>query len=250
MSWLKDPLFHFIVAGAALYAAGTVMQNSSAIEEPVIVLTASEAASDQREQLVADRVLYHEALRLGVGQDDVVVRRRLVQKMRFLLGDLATASEPTEVDLQQWFGAHETDYRRADRVSLRHRFFSSERRGQAAHADARSALDDLTAESDPFIHGASGRNVDLKRLRGWFGDTMAQQLMSLGEGEWSEPLRSTYGWHLVTITGRSGSTALRWDTLAPESRAQVRADWLSDQRAVARRRALAEAKSRYRVVVE
>ena len=52
------------------------------------------------EARVREEVLYREALAVGLDQDDLVVRRRMVQKMELLSQDLALLVDPTDQELQ------------------------------------------------------------------------------------------------------------------------------------------------------
>ncbi len=110
-AWWRLPLVHFLVLGGLLYAATRLMPDSA--EEPqAVVITAPQilqvrqAWKRQRgrwpgpeeeralvEQLVADELLYQEARRQGLGRDDLVVRRRLIDKMAFLSSDPARSRD-------------------------------------------------------------------------------------------------------------------------------------------------------------
>ena len=100
---------------------------------------------------VREEVLYREALALGLDRDDLVVRRRLVQKMEML----ALRDRPgiSESDLMDHYLAHRAEYAVPESVSFRHVFFSAAARGADAHAAAGAALAGLR---DGGASGASG----------------------------------------------------------------------------------------------
>ena len=100
---------------------------------------------------VREEVLYREALALGLDRDDLVVRRRLVQKMEMLA--LRDGPGISESDLMDHYLAHRADYALPESVSFRHVFFSVAIRGAAAHAAAADALADVR---DGGKDGASG----------------------------------------------------------------------------------------------
>jgi len=52
---------------------------------------------------VEEQALMREAQRLGLGNDDTIIRRRLAQKMRFLIEDVDVPKEPDEATLNAWF---------------------------------------------------------------------------------------------------------------------------------------------------
>ena len=99
--WLKEPLLHFAVLGAALvglhrWVAPPSLGRQIVLSAPLIhglrqdhlrrngaLPTASEEAA-LVQRYIDNEVLYREALALGLDRGDIIVRRRLVQKMEFL----------------------------------------------------------------------------------------------------------------------------------------------------------------------
>ena len=59
-----------------------------------------EELSDLVDEYITEEVLYREALALGLDRGDVMIRRRLRQKMEFISEDFAAQLQPTEEDLQ------------------------------------------------------------------------------------------------------------------------------------------------------
>src|SRR5688500_11363628 len=114
--WLREPLCRFLLIGAALLGADAVLGRDrfAAGSEPArIVISASRKAAladafraeqgraPHAEELAAlldrwldDEVLYREAVALGLDRRDVVVKRQLTQKMRFLIEDATMLTEP------------------------------------------------------------------------------------------------------------------------------------------------------------
>ena len=103
----REPLFHFLLGGAALFLLyGAVTGDRAARPDRIVVgeaRVASLAATFQRtwlrpptraeldaliQDFVDEEILYREALELGLDRNDLVVRRRLRQKMEFLHLDL------------------------------------------------------------------------------------------------------------------------------------------------------------------
>ena len=60
---------------------------------------------------IREEVLARDALALGLDRDDTIIRRRLVQKMNFLVEDLALLNEPTKADVSDYFEQHPELYR-------------------------------------------------------------------------------------------------------------------------------------------
>ncbi|HJY42478.1 MAG TPA: hypothetical protein VJ303_14605 [Steroidobacteraceae bacterium] len=110
---LREPLLHFVLIGALLFAFTAWRQQQHDSAE--IRITSGEIAqlaafwetqsqrrptSEELRRLIEERideeVLAREAVRLGLDRDDVIVRRRLAQKMAFVSDDLAVVTEPAE----------------------------------------------------------------------------------------------------------------------------------------------------------
>src|SRR5215510_6858328 len=120
--WLKEPLFHFLLIGFAVFGLNAVFASRreggrsgdrdivvtsgriQSLEETFRRLWGRPPSADELKGLVndyvRDEVLMREAVALGLDRDDAVVRRRLAQKMEFLSEDAAAAIQPTEADLR------------------------------------------------------------------------------------------------------------------------------------------------------
>src|SRR5262245_37842217 len=99
-SLLREPLLHFALIGAAIFGLAHVVEQRQEAAQSNIGLDAGlgqRLANLYRTQFgvlpddgqlriivddyIDDEVLYREALRLGLDQDDEIVRRRLIQKL-------------------------------------------------------------------------------------------------------------------------------------------------------------------------
>ena len=121
---LREPLIHFLLIGAVLFAVDHYVQpaRGAAPSSKQIQLSLDDLAqlalifqSQWRreptpeefnrlvEQKVQEEILYREALAMGLDKDDKIVKRRMAQKMQFLAEDVAAAREPTTAELKSWF---------------------------------------------------------------------------------------------------------------------------------------------------
>ena len=119
---IREPLLHFLLLGAAIFAGYSLVSKGSSGEPGRIVVTQGQLASmregftrtrqrtptrEEWEGLIRARVreevYYREALALGLDKDDTVIRRRLQQKMEFVSDDVAAQAA--------------ADRRRVERVS-------------------------------------------------------------------------------------------------------------------------------------
>jgi parvulin-like peptidyl-prolyl isomerase len=225
MKLLREPLLHFAIAGAVLFGAYAGLNRArpaSATEDPIRIgdgeirwLQETFAGqwhraptSTEMEGLVAtlveEELLAREARTLGLDQHDTVVRRRLAQKLTFLVEDTARIADPLEGELRRFYDAHADLYQTKPRVTFSHVFFSPERRRQA-DADAVAALIQLAAagasvEGDPMLFDDRYADVDEPTVLRLFGADFARAVLAMTPGTWNGPVRSSYGLHLVRVT--------------------------------------------------
>jgi hypothetical protein len=265
----REPLLHFLLLGLALLAAERWVGSTAGPREIVVSedlrnglradhlrRTGQWPTLEEEEALIArhvdDEVLYREALALGLDRGDVIVRRRLVQKMEFLVEEEEALAEPADRDLESFLTARSESYREPERVSLRHVFVASDRHGDEAARLAGEIRDSLIAGGDPnglgdpFLRGREFTLRSRAELAAVFGPAFAAEAMRLPAGSWSAPIRSSYGLHLVRLTDRRPARLPGLD----EIREAVRRDWLEQQRAEANRRSLARLRERYDVRIE
>ena len=158
---------------------------------------------------VREEVLYREALALNLDENDVLVRRRLAEKLEMALNDVAATAEPSADELQGYFESHADRYVEPPGLTLTHRFFSRDRRGESAEADdARVALAPLAAGGtvdDDSFHAAKTLTLeDAGRLEQIFGtafrDAVVEHAGRPGSRHaWFGPVPSAYGAHLVRV---------------------------------------------------
>lgn len=205
-----------------------------------------------------DEMLYREALALGLDRGDPIVRRRLVQKMRFLLEDAGELPEPTDAELEAWIAEHADAFEQAPRVGFTHVFVASSSR-VVPEAELRALEDALEAGADPSTLGDAfvlgqvlppKTRADLNRQ---FGEKFGDAVFGLdaiaddsADGPGWQRLRSLYGWHLVHVDARTPGRLATVD----EVRSQARQGLLQDAREAAETAALLELRERYSVEIE
>ncbi len=224
----KEPLFHFLVAGVLLFAAYSWLNgDSDNNDKSDSVIRITEAHVDWLNQIWAkqwqhpatdeelkrlidsyinEEVMAREAIKLGLDRNDTVIRRRLVQKLEFLIKDTALLDEPAEEDLLQFYTKNKELFRTEARISFSHIFFNTDQRSDA-EADAREAIVKLSnteASSenlgDRSLMESEYINIDRKTLESRFGADFANTVMTLEPGSWAGPVESGYGIHLVHVT--------------------------------------------------
>jgi len=207
------------------------------------------------DEYVREEILYREALDMGLDKGDVVVRRRLAQKMATIVDDLEAPGDPTEAELRAFFEFHADRYQGPVRVRFTHVYFNEERRGASAEAEARKALEQLRAAQRmpqsapergdlfaPKLGDTLRSQVELAEL---FGQAFAETVVRFPAGVWQGPVRSKSGYHLVRVDERSAPPVPELATV----RDRLMADWRSARREETGAAGLARIRNRYEVVI-
>ena len=266
---LREPLLHFIVAGFVLFVVGEIHRQKT---DPFrIVVTpereaqlvnryvlqfgsapdeATRAALVNRE--VEDEMLFRQGLALGLDRNDELVRRRIVQKMQFLLEDVTPPAEPAEAELRAFYTLHADRYETPRRTTFSHVYFSSEQGAGAARSRAAQALNALAtgkahAEDlgDPFPDLSHFAAYDSRQVARLFGKTaMADAAFSAPVGQWAGPYQSVYGWHLIHVDERSGAARPAFAGV----RDRVRTDYLLDAQERTNRQTMTQLAREFTVV--
>ena len=268
---LKEPLLHFLLLGAAIFALhsrtsqragagpGKIVINRGQIENIAAGFARTwqrAPTSDELAGLVRDRVreeVYcREAVALGLDKDDTVIRRRLRQKMEFVSDDIAAQTDPTDADLTNYLQAHPDRFRVEQNLTFRQIYLDPQKHGEHLQRDAAALLGSLNQSDanapagDAFLLEGEFDSVPLGKLAKQFGEEFAAKLATLQLGQWLGPIESGYGVHLVKITARTDG---RLPALA-DVRDAVRREWDNAGRLEANEKFYQELRERYEVVIE
>jgi hypothetical protein len=198
-------------------------------------------------QLVRERVLSAEARRLGLNENDDVIRRRLAQKMDYLFRDSAAGIEPSDEVLERFLSENSERYELPGSTTFLQVFFSPELHGEEkARQLAEDFVQTQSGPGDPTILPEKQEKVSPVQVRGIFGDEFSRRISGLGPGKWSGPLRSSYGFHAVLIEEQIPPVRPSVNDL----RERLTMDWLSGEQARAAAENYGELRGRYQVLVE
>lgn len=284
---VRDPLLHFLLAGALLFVGYRALHrtDASADARTIIVDKAAlvtfmqnraaafqsehfdrEFAALSPEQLrelidryVREEALVREAAALGLTKGDYVMRRRMAEKMLYLIDDAATASfEPSRDDLQKYFSAHAERYRIAPTLTFTHVFVDNEGKRRESGEQAavqlkreleahNAAFDDAPRYGDrfPYLQNYVQRAPDF--IESQFGAPFAAALAKLEPStRWQGPIASNLGWHVVLLTKRDAGYLPKLDDALDE----VKGDLLRETVAAYRETALADLMRRFTVKLD
>jgi peptidyl-prolyl cis-trans isomerase C len=274
--WVREPLVHFVLIGAVLFAVYSALHSKGAAstDSKKIVLTANDVnqislmwqaqgrpapTADQIQSLldnkIREEVLYREALALGLDKDDTIVKRRMAQKMDFLTEDLSDLRQPSREELGTWFAKNTDRFMLPGRISFRHLYFSFDKHGPQTATAAADSLKKISGKpsdaseaatlADPFMFQDYYGDRSFDAIAKNFGPGFAKALFQLKPGSWQGPIESGYGWHLVFIDSLTPARVPAFE----EVEADVKTAWVGEQRAEFKRNAFEAMRSRYEIVV-
>ncbi|MGA9412350.1 MAG: peptidylprolyl isomerase [Roseobacter sp.] len=244
-AFLRQPLLHFFLMGAAIFAVNAAFDDSvPELGKPTITVSEQDAewlagqfeATWRRQptpqeleglmtEFVREEIYVREALSLGLDQDDAIVRRRLRQKMQFLTEAGAEAATPDDETLQAHLENNAERFRRAPRVA-----FTQVLVPQDGDATPEGILAQLSKGTDLQSLGQRTLlppNVKLsprQAVDGTFGNGFFDAVSALEPGQWSGPVPSGFGSHIVRVeTLEEGSLPSLADI-----RERVELDWRSE----------------------
>ena len=176
------------------------------------------------EQHIRQEVLYREALARGYDRDDLVVRRAMQQKMEFLAASQALQEPPSEEEIEAFFALRQERYRVPAVVTFAQIYISVDQRGDGADVFAAELLDRMRREDpepaavegwgDPIMLPALVAGQTEPEVERTFSGEFAAQVIASEIGEWSGPLVSGYGMHLVKVLERQDSRIPEWREVA------------------------------------
>ena len=275
MHWLlREPLLHFLILGVGLFVLYSQFgQTETAPRDRILVDEAEltrlseqfrrtwmrpptrEELRGLAEEFVKEEVLYREALALGLDQDDLIIRRRMRQKMEFLNADL-TEQQPTDADLQAHLEANPDSFRRPARFSFQQVYLNPQHAGEGPERRAQALLGrlqaagpaadlDFQALGDPTLLPPQMQRATPRDIANAFGSDFADAVAQAQRDAWSGPHASAYGLHLLRVTDSEPGGL---PTLA-EVRPLVEREWANERRQEANARFYQALRDRYTVEI-
>lgn len=271
---LKEPLVHFLVLGALIFAGyewlnrngepapGRIVISQGQLASMVENFTRTQQRPPSHEEMegliraqVRGEVYYREALALGLDKDDAIIRRRLQQKMEFISDDVADQAQPTDAELNAFLQAHPDKFRVEQSFTFRQLYLNPEKHGTNLASDAAQLLTKLNqpggdtgfaAMGDPFMLDNRFNAITASAIANQFGKEFTAKLGGLAQGQWQGPVESGYGQHLVCLSER---TPARAPALA-EVRDAVRREWAEARRLAANEKFYQDLLKHYTVTIE
>jgi len=266
--WLREPLLHFLVLGVALFGLYSWLHRGQLHTPNEIFVSRAQVSSlqaqfervwqrpanaDELQHLVdnwvREEIFYREGLAMGLDRDDPVVRRRVGQKIQFIVESVAPEL-PTTAELQAWLDAHPASYTIEPRYSLRQVFFDPQRHGMNLERDIattrRVLANGANDAGDSTLLPFEMQDAAQWEVERTFGPEFTAALKDLPVGGWQGPLKSAFGLHLVQLGDRTGGHAPALEQV----RALVERDLLQARAVKANEVIYDKLRANYRVRVE
>ncbi len=269
-NWLREPLVHFILLGAGLFLAHDIWQRHITKADYTIHVSAAEiqrqasifATENQRQPTdediqgllfahIEEQALMREAQRLGLDENDTIIRRRLAQKMRFMVQDNAPPALPSDAELKAWFDSRKARFDRPAKRGFSHIYLSP-----AQHDDVYKSADAIMTQvsdetwqslGDPFIEQktyTASAQTDISRK---FGQNFAEKLFALpASSDWQGPIESAFGLHIIRLNETVPATPARFEDV----RSDVAATWQEETARAENQKRLEALLKKYKVDVE
>jgi len=263
MKVLREPLVHFAVLGAMLFALSALARRGAAdprsparapVAAPRTVTIATSDVDAARAQfraaskrepsppeladlvqgVISEELLFREGMALGLDRDDGVVRRRVIEKMTALARPTAPDSDPPRAALARHYETYRHRFVQPAAVSFEQLYFDPGRHGDATaaaskalatltNADAAQPAPDGTGDAS-VLPAAMKRRSQLE-LAHLLGEGFAAAVFAAPVGRWHGPVASRHGVHLVRIIARDAEKLPPFEDVEK----QVRADWLTQE---------------------
>lgn len=237
---LHDPLIHFLFAGCIIFLTLSIADDFSPQDEITVnkesLLTfiqyrnktfnakfaqtqLNAMSPEDLRSLIADytreEALFREAIKAELMDGDYVIRQRLVGKMAYLAEPNLHQIELDAKTVRKYFDLHRSDYSIPEKITFRHVFFQS--KGRSTSELTQKAHQTLTILRENRTSPEMGRNYGERFLfqddyidRSFafvaieLGDEAAKKIFdgSRPSGEWTGPILSRYGAHLIYVHNR------------------------------------------------
>ena len=267
---LQEPLLHFLLIGLALFV---LYGKVAAPNRAGMSIVVSEAMVDEMarehearwtrkptdtelaglvDAYVRDEILYREGLALGLDRDDALIKRRVRQKFEVIAEEQSARGAPSDADLAAYMTENAGRFLLPATVSFEQIFFDNEGTPAGFERAVAAARVAVARGADPRKLGQASmqpsriENTAQDLVARDFGTGFAEQVETAPLGQWSGPIASSFGAHLVRVTARTPAALPELDSI----RRIVTREWENERRASARSESYQKLRSNYTVVIE
>ena len=259
--WLREPLLHFIVLGAVLFAVDHYIVGRKDDPNTIVMTLADDARAREifltqrgtqpdakemaalRQIWLDNEVLYREGLAMGVDKGDNAIHSSIVFKALNVVNANLKIPEAGDKQLRDWFEKNRKKYDEPMRFDFQEAALSGDRSESAVRAfvDALNAGNPGDAQAGLRVY----KTRPLPTLAPTFGDEFAAELEQAPPGQW-RALKTRDGWRAIRLDSITPPQPASFEVL----RNVVRHDWIDETAAQLRTTAVRDLAKKYRIRIE
>jgi hypothetical protein len=256
--WLREPLLHFLAAGAIVFAIDQAIASRRPDPNVITIGTAVDAELKAiyksakgrepdaeelrvlRQRWFDNEMLYREGLELGLDRGDTGIRERVIFKALNVVSSNVALPQISDAELRAWFESNRGRYDEPERVD----FLEAVVEGSpgldkvASFAAMLNQGGRMEADVQSGLRVFKGRPV--ATLEPAFGAEFAARLVALPTGQW-HALASKEGPRAIRVEARSAGAPARFEAL----RETVLQDWREQRMAELRTEAVRSLARKY-----
>ncbi|MET0532596.1 MAG: peptidylprolyl isomerase [Steroidobacter sp.] len=226
--WMREPLLHFILIGAVLFALDYFIAGQADDPHTIVVGSAVDAEAKQTFQTARGRlpnddelkalrqvwldneVLYREGLALGLDKGDIAIRERVIFKALSMVDANTKRPDVDEKVLREWFEKNRARYDQPARYNFQEAVIS----GDSSEATVRSFVSALNSGTAPDVE--AGLRVFTDRPRGnlvqSYGTEFTAALETSPPAEW-RAIQSKDGWRAIRVESSTPAQPAEFDKI-------------------------------------
>ncbi len=241
----NNPLFHFIIGGAVIFIFVTINQSGEPAEndnphhitidrETLLkqIQYASKAFDPDKAEMKLDamsnvelaelvqqyrteEVFFREAEMLGLGDNDSVIKKRMIEKMEFIIkGGNASDIEVTSEEIQRYYEAKKAQFIAPSTVTFTHVFIKNDAKRTEQETSLllkqlatklkqdQAQFSDAVRYGDRFPLFLNYVDKNQEEVAAHFGAEFTANVFNLvpNDNQWQGPFSSKLGQHMVLVT--------------------------------------------------
>lgn len=259
--WWREPLLHFAIIGAALFAVdaalvardqdpSTIVVDAAVVEEARSIFRSTAKREPSAEELEAltrrwidNEILFREGIALGVDQGDKMIRDRVIFKSLMIMETGLKLPPVDDATLRQWFEAQRAKYDEPVRYDFQEAVLNDDNGEAAVRGFVRELNAGTPGDARAGLRVFKGRPHD--NLVQSYGAEFAKALASLPLGEW-RALPSRDGLRVMRLDAVGASAPADFDRI----RNAVLQDWTDATMAELRTQTVRERGKKYKLKFE
>ena len=270
--YLHEPLVHFLVLGGLIFFSYAYLNDDVSLNDTSIVLTKAEVKqlkfrwqkkhlrepSEEELQTLIDQtiyaeVMYREALTMGLDKNDLIIKRRLTQKLEFVTSDMGELLEPSDETLLTYMSKHADRFKLATKMHFS-QIYINPRKHKGTQNQKLEEIESLLKTQNPnsvnkgdvLAFSFEDKIWTQKQVQAKLGKEFAKSLFTVDQTTWQGPLKSAYGLHFVKVESNIEGELPKLETI----RTVLKNEWMTAQREKNNQAFYKVLKSKYTIEIE